>query len=115
MYLVSLFSMIFLKSPLNRESLPICTLGNIILFLQDFLQSHCVSTHYSFQIMKCVGEDPCAYCTMNPPRLPDDVLDGFSFLPCPVPDDSGDHFKTFQEVHKLFDNVFHLRSYSNFM
>nr|XP_022301874.1 uncharacterized protein LOC111109900 [Crassostrea virginica] len=67
--------------------------------LQDFLQLHCVSTHYSFQIMKCVGEDLCAYCTMNPPRLPDDVLDGFSFLPCPVPDDSGDHFKTFQEVY----------------
>ena len=36
--------------------------------------------------MKCVGED------------------GFSFLPCPVPDDSGDHFKSSQGVYKFFDN-----------
>ena len=78
--------MIISKTLLNRESLPICTLRNIILFLQDLLQLHCVSTHYSFQIMKCVGED------------------GFSFLPCPVPDDSGDHFKSSQEVYKFFDN-----------
>ncbi|XP_062592839.1 uncharacterized protein LOC134254331, partial [Saccostrea cucullata] len=60
---------------------------------------HCISTHYSFQIMKCVGENPCSYCTMNPARLPDDVLTGLSFLPCPVPDDSGVHYKTFQEVY----------------
>ncbi|XP_062598818.1 uncharacterized protein LOC134260267 [Saccostrea cucullata] len=66
--------------------------------LQDFLQMHCISTHYSFQIMKCVGENPCPYCTMNPARLPDDVLTGLSFLPCPVPDDSGVHYKTFQEL-----------------
>ncbi|KAK3095270.1 hypothetical protein FSP39_012504 [Pinctada imbricata] len=66
---------------------------------QEFVNMHCVSTHYSFQIMKCVGEMPCAYCAVHGVRLPSDVIESLSFLPCPVPDANGEHYKCFKELY----------------
>ncbi|XP_045162284.2 uncharacterized protein LOC123527081 [Mercenaria mercenaria] len=65
--------------------------------LQEFLKSHSVSGHYSFQVMKCKSTS-CAYCTFNPIRE-EEVYNRLSFLPEPTPDVSGEHYLPFEEVY----------------
>ncbi|XP_033730726.1 uncharacterized protein LOC117320173 [Pecten maximus] len=66
--------------------------------LQEFIKTHGVSTHYSFQLMKC-REEPCRYCMINPIRVDRDTLGDLSFLPCPVRDESGQHYLPFHAVY----------------
>ncbi|CAB5374912.1 unnamed protein product [Rhizophagus irregularis] len=47
--------------------------------LQEFMRTHCQIRHYSFQIKKC----DCNICDTI--RLPQDIFNGISFLPDPVP------------------------------
>ncbi|KAK3106649.1 hypothetical protein FSP39_024523 [Pinctada imbricata] len=65
--------------------------------LQGFLKTHSMSTHYSFQIMKCNDEETCSYCTMSPLRMDADMAADLYFLPCPVPNDQ--HYQNFEELY----------------
>ena len=49
-----------------------------------------------FQVKKC-NEPDCWYCTLCPPRLPPDVLEGLFFLPDPVAE--GASYKSFQATY----------------
>ena len=55
-----------------------------------WVSSHCRLRHYTFQIRKCKDEN-CCLAT----RIPYEEL---SWLPDPVIDDSGDHYKPYTEV-----------------
>ena len=57
---------------------------------QQWLERHCQARHYTFQIRKCENADCCL-----PPDLPKEVL---SWLPDPVLDESGCHYKPYEEV-----------------
>ena len=66
---------------------------------KQFLERHCRATHYTFQIRKCKHVD-CGYCQLNPPRVPQAVLDELHWLPDPMPSaaESG-AFQAFTEVN----------------
>ena len=55
-----------------------------------WISSHCKLRHYTFQIRKCKDDSCCL-----PTRIPDEEL---SWLPDPVLDSSGDHYKPYAEV-----------------
>lgn len=64
----------------------------------EFVKGHCKSTHYTFQIKKCVSPD-CRMCTIiQPPRLPREKLEQLHFLPDPVLK-SKESYKSFEEVY----------------
>lgn len=57
---------------------------------------HSKSSHYAFQLKKCSSQE-CMYCSINPPRIPEDDFKDLHFLPDPEP---GEHnqYKTFTDV-----------------
>jgi hypothetical protein len=63
---------------------------------QEFLKTHAIAHHYCFQTNKC-GSSTCDYC--SPPRCSPDVFQGLSFLPDPLLDSTGSHFKPFDDVY----------------
>ena len=66
--------------------------------LQKFVQGHCNSTHYGFQISKCV--DPsCSYCSDHPIRMERNQFNELSFLPMPLLDDSKKNYLPFSRVY----------------
>ena len=67
---------------------------------QEFLGTHAIAHHY-FQIKKC-GSSTCKYC--SPPRCPPAVFQGLSFLPDPLLDSSGSHFKLFDDIYGKVPN-----------
>lgn len=66
--------------------------------LKDFMDHHCRCRHYSFQIKKCTRQE-CAYCTLNPPRLSDEIFEKLHYLPDPVLGKDGDTYLPFNEVY----------------
>ncbi|XP_065929132.1 uncharacterized protein [Magallana gigas] len=65
--------------------------------IDAFLAKHAQSRHYSYQIKKCTEAD-CAYCTLNPPRLSQEMLKDLHFIPDPVLKEDG-VFKSFEETY----------------
>ena len=61
-----------------------------------FVEEHCLSTSYLFQIKKC-GQDECGFCT--PIRLPRAVFDDLHFIPAPLLDSSKEHFQKFESLY----------------
>ena len=62
-----------------------------------FLEKHCKSTCYGFQIKKC-RDSNCPFCScLQPIRLPEEIFDQLSFLPNPVLDSSKEHYKQFSK------------------
>lgn len=64
--------------------------------LSNFLRHCCQERTYSFSIKKC-GAGTCTICT--PPRLPPDVFSSLHYLPDPVPDSTGEHYKCFEDLY----------------
>lgn len=71
--------------------------------LQKFLETHCHSIHYAFQLKKC-RLDSCVYCSAHPICMPLDQFDSFSYLPMPRLDVTGQHFKSFTDVYGQLPN-----------
>ena len=71
--------------------------------LQGFLDAHCHSTHYAYQLRKCVL-DSCSYCSTHPIRMPLEQFSSLSYLPMPRMDATGQHFKKFVEVYGQLPN-----------
>lgn len=68
----------------------------LTLYFQNFIEVHGKSSHYGFQLKKC---GKCSYCLLNPIRLDDDVFNQLHYLPDPTQDETGQHYKTFNQVH----------------
>ncbi|XP_060585359.1 uncharacterized protein LOC132741240 isoform X2 [Ruditapes philippinarum] len=67
---------------------------------QNFMLRHCRERNYVFQIKKCdlQNVDSCPYCSLSPPRIPEDRYCSLNFLPDPVLDQDG-NYKSFEEVY----------------
>ena len=68
----------------------VCDCGTPWTFLLPFFEIHCRARHYTFQIRKCDKPDCCL-----PAEVPKEEL---CWLPDPVLDDSGCHFKPYEDV-----------------
>ena len=66
--------------------------------LKDFMAKHCDAKRYSFQIRKCT-EETCAYCSINPLRMPNEVFNSLHFLPYPLLDPSSQKYKPFDQIY----------------
>ncbi|POG58110.1 hypothetical protein GLOIN_2v1848933 [Rhizophagus irregularis DAOM 181602=DAOM 197198] len=65
--------------------------------LIKFMDAHCRTRAYSFQIKKC-NNITCSYC--KPIHLPSSVFNNLNFLPDPIPSrDNTDHYMPFQNVY----------------
>ena len=64
--------------------------------LKRFLEHCCQERLYSFSIKKC-GSTACSICA--PPRLPGEVFETLHYLPDPVPDMTGEHYKEFEALY----------------
>lgn len=64
--------------------------------LSNFLLHCCQERAYSFSIKKC-GVSTCTICA--PPRLPPEVFSSLHHLPDPVPDSTGEHYKSFEDLY----------------
>ena len=64
---------------------------------QAFLDSHVQRSHYAFQVRKCLLSS-CVYCTAHPVRMPLQQFESMYYLPLPLLDSSGEHFKPFKDV-----------------
>ncbi|KAH3848466.1 hypothetical protein DPMN_090831 [Dreissena polymorpha] len=49
-----------------------------------------------YQIKKCTS-DECAYCVINPPRLPEDIFQSLHFVPDPVM--RGGQYVVFDDIY----------------
>ncbi|WAR21142.1 hypothetical protein MAR_015116 [Mya arenaria] len=65
--------------------------------------SHSLSGQNSFKIMKCEELD-CVHCSVNPIR-DQEMFRRLSFLPEPIPDESGKHYSPFREAQKVRDVI----------
>ncbi|CAG2208685.1 unnamed protein product [Mytilus edulis] len=75
------------------------TKSDVVKFdkLKDFVERHWRSRPYSFQIKKCKID--CWYCTLNPPRLPDEVFAALDWLPDPTLNADKSGFLPFSDVY----------------
>ena len=65
--------------------------------LKTFLETHCHSSHYVFQIRKCL--DPsCYYCQQHPIRVDPEKIMELSFLPLPLLDVTKEHYSSFTDL-----------------
>ena len=62
------------------------------------MKAHSHVSTYAFQLRKCTL-DTCAYCTSHPVRMPLEQFSSLCYLPLPILDSSGQHFKHFKEVY----------------
>ena len=65
---------------------------------QIFMEAHSHRSAYALQLRKC-SLDTCAYCSSHPVRMPLEEFDSLCYLPLPILDASGQHFKPFKEVY----------------
>ena len=61
--------------------------------MQKFMDSHCRSRQYFFSVKKCLPSG-CELC--GDVIMPYDEFQKLDHLPDPVPDESGEHYKSFQ-------------------
>ena len=87
----------FIDSSLTMGNLNQATLKNAT-DLQAFMDAHCNSTHYLFQVKKC-GKESCSYCCQHPVRLPQSEFERLSFVPLPLLNATKDHYKKFEELY----------------
>ena len=59
----------------------------------NFMQNHCLSTTYTFQIKKCTDKE-CKTCSLQAVRLPADIFDSLKFIPAPTLDSTKQHYNT---------------------
>ncbi|CAC5366418.1 unnamed protein product [Mytilus coruscus] len=78
--------------------------------LKDFIERHGKSSHYGFQLKKCGN---CPYCVLNPIRLDDAEFNKLHFLPDPIPDETGQHYKPFDQLYGMMTNDKHRPSFAN--
>ena len=64
---------------------------------KKFLDTHCHSSHYVFQIRKCL--DPSCYCVQHPVRMDLEKFKELSFLPLPLLDTTKEHYCRFEELY----------------
>uniref|UniRef100_U9UYI2 Uncharacterized protein n=1 Tax=Rhizophagus irregularis (strain DAOM 181602 / DAOM 197198 / MUCL 43194) TaxID=747089 RepID=U9UYI2_RHIID len=65
--------------------------------LIKFMDAHCRTRAYSFQVKKC-NNITCSYC--KPIRLPSSEFNNLNFLPDPIPSrDNTDHYMPFERVY----------------
>ncbi|WAR27915.1 hypothetical protein MAR_013619 [Mya arenaria] len=64
--------------------------------IDRFLAKHARCRHYIYQIKKCVADD-CAYCTINPPRIPEELFKELYFVPDPTVNTNG--YTPFDELY----------------
>ncbi|VDI28677.1 Hypothetical predicted protein [Mytilus galloprovincialis] len=77
---------------------------------KDFIERHGKSSHYGFQLKKCGN---CPYCVLNPIRLDDAEFNKLHFLPDPIPDETGQHYKQFDQLYGMMTNDKHRPSFAN--
>ena len=66
--------------------------------LKKFLSHCCLIRKYTFSVKTCF-EPSCTIC--QPPRLPASIYERIHHLPDPIPDDSGEHYKSFEELYGM--------------
>ena len=66
--------------------------------LKAFMDEHCHSSRYLFQIKKCTKES-CSHCSQHPIRLPQDEFEKLKFIPLPRLNLTKDHYKKFTELY----------------
>ena len=66
--------------------------------MTDFIEHHCHTSHYAFQIKKCTSPD-CFYCIGNPVRMPIDDFKALSFVPLPLLDLTKEHYRPFSDLY----------------
>ena len=64
----------------------------------NFMDAHSHKSAYALQLRKC-SLDTCAYCSSHPVRMPLEEFNSLCYLPLPILDASGQHFKPFKEVY----------------
>ena len=82
---VDLISSIFpVEDEVAEQSFACISEGTITTLqgLKNFMAKHCDAKRYSFQIWKCT-EQTCAYCSINPLRMPNEVFKSLHF--CHIP------------------------------
>ena len=65
---------------------------------QNFMDAHSHRSTYVCQLRKC-SLDTCAYCSSHPVHMPLEEFNSLCYLPLPILDASGQHFKPLKEVH----------------
>ena len=71
--------------------------------LQKFLETHCSSSHYVFQIRKCL-DTSCYYCQQHPLRMDPAKFQKLSMLPLPLLDDTKEHYCLFTQLYGSLPN-----------
>ena len=66
--------------------------------LRQFLDTHCHSSHYVFQIRKCLHPS-CYYCQQHPLRMDPEKFQDLSLLPLPLLDATKEHYRPFTELY----------------
>ena len=66
--------------------------------LKAFVNEHCHSSHYLYQIKKCT-KNSCSHCSKHPVRLPQDEFEKLNFIPLPFLNSAKDHYKMFTELY----------------
>ena len=87
----------FIEPSLSQDNLTVKALESCSS-LKKFLDTHCNSSHYVFQIRKCL--DPsCYYCVQHPVRMDLEKFKELSLLPLPLLDTTKEHYRPFEELN----------------
>ena len=82
----------FIEPSISKEDL------SADAFMKEFVKSHCHSSHYVFQVKKCLNPS-CYYCCEHPVVMDSEIFSSVSFLPLPLLDSTKEHFFPFSEVY----------------
>lgn len=66
--------------------------------LKAFMNEHCHSSHYLFQVKKCAKES-CLHCSNHPVRLPQAEFENLKFIPLPLLNATKDQYRKFSELY----------------
>lgn len=67
--------------------------------LCKFMESHCSSTMYMFQVKKCMDLS-CYYCIQHPVKMPMEEFKKLSFIPLPLMMEDGQKYKEFKDLYE---------------
>lgn len=65
--------------------------------LKDFMKTHCRELVYMFQVKKCC-KPTCTHCSKHPIQLESDQFSQLSYVPLPLLDSCGTHYKPFSDL-----------------
>ena len=104
----------FIDPALSQNNLTAKAL-NTCPSLKKFLDTHCHSSHYVFQIRKCL--DPsCYYCLQHPVKMDKEKFRELSLLPLPLLDNTKEHYhpttllESSMAVHQPRKSILHCSS-----